>query len=329
MPNYNIVIDTGQFKPFDYSLALNAINEYNTGYEKQQAVYDKIAQTLGDLASAVEGSTRAKKIYDLYQQRFNNTASDFANGMNIRNARELGDLRRIYGTQIRQLERANEAMVKEAERRRAAKPEHNMLYQNIGTLDDWMDDPNRTLGSYSGTQLSAEVSSMMSAAAKDMIKLDNDGRLDPYTKTWLKTKGFSSDNVNKAIAEVQQGGIDNVTDPIMKGILQSAMQSSGIYNWADEGTKRKAEIIASRGLYGGIGQSEVGTYKDELAAKQLEYDYAVKLAEKQSELKQQEALNALRNFGLGTTGGIGETLPLHFSDSKQAGKSYQRFLLRE
>jgi len=33
--NLNLVLDTSQFKPFDYSLALNAIKEYNTGYEKQ------------------------------------------------------------------------------------------------------------------------------------------------------------------------------------------------------------------------------------------------------------------------------------------------------
>jgi hypothetical protein len=71
--------------------------------------------------------------------------------MNIRNVRELANLRKMYGTQIRQLEKANEAMAKEAERRRTAKPEMNMMYQNIGTLDDWMENPNRTLGSYSGT----------------------------------------------------------------------------------------------------------------------------------------------------------------------------------
>jgi len=97
------------------------------------------------------------------------------------------------------------------------------------------------------------------------------------------------------------------------------MQSSGIYNWADENTRRTAENIAARGLYGGIGQAKMGTYEDKEAAKQLEYNYAVKLAQKQSEIKQEEAINALRNSGLNNSGGIGETVPLHFSDSKTAG----------
>lgn len=318
--NLNLVIDTSQFKPFDYRMAWEAIDKYNSGYEKQQAVYDKIAQTLGDLASAVEGSTKAKEIYDAYQQQFNNSASEFFNsGMNIRTARDLGNLRRMYGTQIRQLERANEAMVKEAERRRTAKPELNMLYQDIGNLDNWLENPNRTLGSYSGTQLTNEVSAMANAIGKSIVNRYNNGQLDKYTKLWVENNGLSKENVDKAVAEVQQGGVDSVTDPIMKDILQSAMQSSGIYNWADENTRRTAENIAARGLYGGIGQAKMGTYEDKEAAKQLEYNYAVKLAQKQSEIKQEEAINALRNSGLNNSGGIGETVPLHFSDSKTAG----------
>lgn len=293
--DFNLVVDTSNFKPFDYSLALNAIQEYNTGYEKSQAVYDRIAQTLGDLASAVEGSSKAKQIYDEYTSRFNNAASDFANGMNIRTARELNALRQIYGTQIRQLEKANEAMVREAERRRAAKPELNMLYQNIGNLDDWMENPNRVLGNYSGTQLTNEVSALAAAAGKDIIRRYNDGSLDDYTKLWVERRGLSSDNVNRAIQEVQQGGIESVTDPVMKGILQNAMQASGIYNWADDETKRVAEQLAARGLYGGIGQATMGTYEDYANKKATDYYYDELKASNQQQ-------RALDNFLGGTYG---------------------------
>lgn len=325
--NLNIVLDTSQFKPFDYSLALNAIKEYNTGYEKQQAVYDKIAQTLGDLASAVEGTDKAKKIYDAYQEQFNTAADSFSNGMNFKNAKQLADLRRLYGTQIRQLEKANEAMVKEAERRRAVGPEKNMLYQDIGNLDKWMEDPARILGSYSGTQLSSEVAAMAKAVGDSMVGLANSGRLDPYNKTWLKTKGFKPENINKAIAEVQQGGIQNVKDDILRGILTQAMDASGINTWADEGTKRAAENLAARGLYGGIGQSEIGHYEDKAASKALDYYYAIKQAQDLSDIKVNEAKKIAAASGLGTTGGgLGETVPLHFSDQNVAGDLMKRKL---
>jgi len=32
--NLNLVIDTSQFKPFDYRMAWEAIDKYNSGYEK-------------------------------------------------------------------------------------------------------------------------------------------------------------------------------------------------------------------------------------------------------------------------------------------------------
>lgn len=289
MPNYNIVIDQGIFRPFDYSLALNAIRDYNTGYEKSQAVYDKIAQTLGDLASAVNGTTKAKQIYDDYQSRFNTAVDEFSRGMNINTARELGALRKIYGTQIRQLEKANEAIVKEAERRRAEK-DPTMMYQDIGTLDDYLENPNRTLGRYSGTQLTNDVASLSKAVGNSIISKANSGQLDNYTKVWLQTKGFNRADVDKAIQEVQAGGIDAVSDPIYKNILQSAMQSSGIYSWADEATKRQAERSAARGLYGGIGESSMGTYEDKAALKELDYYWE----ERKAENAQRRALEYLK-----------------------------------
>lgn len=289
MPNYNIVIDQGIFRPFDYSLALNAIRDYNTGYEKSQAVYDKIAQTLGDLASAVNGTTKAKQIYDDYQNRFNTAVDEFSRGMNINTARELGALRKIYGTQIRQLEKANEAIVKEAERRRAEK-DPTMMYQDIGTLDDYLENPNRTLGRYSGTQLTNDVASLSKAVGNSIISKANSGQLDNYTKMWLQTKGFNRADVDKAIQEVQAGGIDAVSDPIYKNILQSAMQSSGIYSWADEATKRQAERSAARGLYGGIGESSMGTYEDKAALKELDYYWE----ERKAENAQRRALEYLK-----------------------------------
>lgn len=319
--NLNLVIDTSHFKPFEYyNAALQTMKDYGTQYEKQQAVYDKIAQTLGDLASAVEGSTKAKQMYDEYQGRFNDAANSFVNGMNFRNARELGALRKLYGTQIRQLERANEAMVKEAERRRLVGPEKNMLYQNIGNLDDWLEDPNRVLGSYSGTQLTNEVSAMAGAIGKSIVDRYNKGQLDNDTKLWVETNGLSRQNVDKAVAEVQQGGIANVKDPIMRNILQSAMDSSGIYNWADDATKRTAENMAARGLYGGIGQAKMGEYENKEYARQRQFDYAVRLAQRNADIEVDKARKiAALTTPNPLTDGTGQTAPLHFSDKATAG----------
>ena len=290
MANYNIVVDTSNFRPYDYNLAYRAIQDYNYGYGQSQAVYDKIAQTLGDLKSAVEGSTRAKQIYDAYQNNFDVAADEFSRGMNVNTARKLGELRKIYGTQIRQLERANEARVKAAEYLRAQNKDNDYLHEDIGSLDVWMDDPTRQVRGYSGNRLTTEVAAMMGSVAKSMKQLNTEGRLDPYNKKWIETGGFSPERISEAISQLQTGGIDSVEDPIIKGVLRNVASSSGMDNWADANTLQRRNEYMARGLYGGIGETKVGHFADEEAKKALEFRYE----EKKAELQQQRALELLK-----------------------------------
>ena len=66
MANYNIVVDTSNFKPFDINPALTILNAYAAKREKDQAIYDTIAQQLGELATAVRGNKITKAIWDQY-----------------------------------------------------------------------------------------------------------------------------------------------------------------------------------------------------------------------------------------------------------------------
>lgn len=291
--NLNLVVNPSNFRPFDYSLAWRAIDEYNKGYEKSQAVYDKISQTLGDLASAVEGSTKAKEMYDMYQDRFNAAANQFYNnGMNYNTARDLGELRKLYGTQIRQLERANEARVKAAELIRAQNKDNDYLHENIGDLDLWMDDPNRTIRGYSGNRLMTETSAMMGSIAKSMRQLKSEGRLDDYNKIWIESGGFTPERIDKAISELQTGGINAVSDPVIQGVLRNVAASSGTDDWADPVTIQRRNEFMARGLYGGIGETKIGHYTDLEAQKDLEYKFRIKEIEDSLKLKQQQNLNS-------------------------------------
>lgn len=290
MANYNIVIDTSNFRPYDYNLAYRAIQDYNYGYGQSQAIYDKIAQTLGDLKSAVEGSTRAKQIYDAYQNNFDVAADEFSRGMNINTARKLGELRKIYGTQIRQLERANEARVKAAEYLRAQNKDNDYLHEDIGSLDAWMDDPTRQVRGYSGNRLTTEVAAMMGSVAKSMKQLNTEGRLDSYNKKWIETGGFSPERISEAISQLQTGGIESVKDDIIRGVLKNVASSSGMDNWADVSTLQRRNEYMARGLYGGIGETKMGHFADEEAKAALQYRYH----ELEAENAQKRALELLK-----------------------------------
>jgi hypothetical protein len=45
------------------------------------------------------------------------------------------------------------------------------------------------------------------------------GNITPYVQKFMKTRGFTHDDVNKAIVEVEKGGISAVTNPVFKNIL--------------------------------------------------------------------------------------------------------------
>lgn len=316
MSNYNLVIDTSNFRPYDYSLAYRAVQDYNRGYGESQAVYDKIAQTLGDLASAVEGSTRAKQIYDDYQNRFNAAADEFSRGMDVRTATELGALRKIYGTQIRQLERANEARAKAAELLKVKNKDDDYLHESLGTLDAWMEDPNREIRGYSGSKLTSQVGDMMTSVAKSMRELNNNGRLDAFNKMWIESGGFSPEKVSKAIVQLQRGGIDAVEDPIIKGVLQNVAASSGMDGWADEATLRKRNEYMARGLYKGIGETKLGHYEDYAAKKAEDFRWREKEKDADFNRKIEEARKIAEIKGLDPSSSSypGSDYPMHFTD---------------
>jgi hypothetical protein len=87
----------------------------------------------------------------------------------------------------------------------------------------------------------------------------------------------------------------------MKNILQNAMESSGIYKWADENTKRHAENIAARGLYGGVQQAQMGMYEDKAASAKLEQQKAAYDA----------MLKNLGNNSFGGTKDLNGTIPIN------------------
>lgn len=274
--NFNFAIDTSGFKPFDVSIPLAIIADYNQGYEKNQAVYDKIAQTLGQLESSVANSPKAKQIYDAYQADFKTAADSFAQGMNVKNAKALGLLRRRYGTDITKLETARQAMSKIADARKLAMAEGrgaDMLYQDLGILDNYLDNPNYSPSSYDGAQLTKEVSDVASALAKGLINAGNYGKLDNYTKLWIQSTGMPPEQVTKTIQELRTGGIEAVTSPIFKNLVSSIIDSSGVMKWGDAETKKRALGYVAQGLYRAIGEAKVGTYEDYANKKVLDNYY--------------------------------------------------------
>lgn len=258
--NFNIAIDNSGFKPFDLDTVYKALDFYNKGYDKNKEVYDKISQTLGELSTAVEGTEKAKNIYDAYRSQFDTAADSFAQGMTTENSRLLGKLRSLYGTDVMKLEEARKAMkaVADARSKLAATGKANdMLYQSIGNLDNYLDNPNYSPKAYDGNQITASSAAIMDKLKSDIVDASKGKAITPDSYLYEVTKGMSSTDVTNLINGINEGTIDPLKIKGIGDALQNVLNTAGYNDWMDEATKKKAMDYAVRGLYGLIGGKDV------------------------------------------------------------------------
>lgn len=287
--NYNLVIDSSNFKPYDINIPLSIIEDYNKGYDKNKEVYDKISETLGTLDTAVQDTTKAKAIYDNYQGAFNTAAEAFAHGMTTRNSRQLQELRGRYFREINKLEEARKAMKAVADTRSklaATGKANDMLYQSIGNLDNYLDNPNYSPKAYDGNQITANVAAVMDKIKQGLATISKGEALDPYTDTYSLLQGVDATQAATIMQQLQAG--QPVTSiPIVGDAVARILNTAGYNDWMDEATKKRARDYALTGVYGLLGQKSIKTkdnpegtaalqdkYKAKDEARQFQYDIA-------------------------------------------------------
>ena len=248
MANYNIVVDTSNFKPFDINPALTILNAYAAKREKDQAIYDTIAQQLGELATAVRGNKVTKAIWDQYNGDLQAAMADFAQGSSQATGRALSAMRQRYFKDIVPLEKAREAMLKNLEAIRN-KDDGTLLHEDLGNLDYYYEHPDYVPRMYDGKLLRTQVETLIGNIAKSMVNMDKLGDLDPYTQKIITRTGFDPKVIQQAMANYLATG--DTKNPEMQSVLDAVWDStfSG-WNMTDDIRKRGRNWMA-QGLTAG------------------------------------------------------------------------------
>ena len=297
--NYNLVIDTSNFKPCDISVPLAIIDDYNKGYDKNKEVYDKISETLGNLDTAVQGTEKAKGIYDNYNEAFNIAADAFAKGMTTKNSRQLSTLRSRYFREINKLEKAREAMKAIADTRAklaATGKANDMLYQDIGNLDNYLDNPNYSPKAYDGNQITANVAAIMDKIKQGLASISKGKALDPYTDVYSILDGVDAAQANQIMQQLSTG--QPITSiPIVGDAVNRILNNAGYNDWMDDNTKERALNYALTGVYGLLGKKDIKTKDNREAIAALQDKYKAKDEARQyafdlAKMKKQAELSA-------------------------------------
>lgn len=149
MANYNLVIDTSNFKPFNIAPYFQAMHDYRDAYYKLEDQLNKIAEEKGQYIPP-EG-TKYRDIMDSYNQDFAAISDDFSKGMNLNNRAAISKLRTRYQEEIAPINRAAEAYNKYQDKLTALGPD--AIIGNKSTFDDFYGGNNPAIEYRSGKEI--------------------------------------------------------------------------------------------------------------------------------------------------------------------------------
>lgn len=268
-------VNNTRFTPFSYQEMLAPLlmaTQSHQAIEEAYGTLDSQANAVGSLADEANDPVTYAR-YKNYETSLREQADALAkNGLTPGSRQTLMNLRGRYSSDIVPIQNAIARREKLAEEQRKALLSNPtlMFQRNMNTLsydsslDRFLENPNYDYGNqYSGALLTQQVSTMAKNLAKELRGYGNGKRVDDFTKTFLQQYGYTSNQVLDAINNPESAK----SQPILNAIVEQAIGSSGIANWADNDTMERAYGYAKQGLWDAIGQDRVNTYTDILAAK--------------------------------------------------------------
>lgn len=264
MANYSLVINS-QFKPFSYSEMLAPVAQST---QAQQAVEDAYSEleTKANIWDGMLDKNLDTDAYELYQRYANELRAQAdllaREGLTPAARQSMNRMRARYAKEIVPIELAYRNREADIQSQMNSN-DNDMLYSRRASqisLNEYMNGKRPEINRYSGKELTAAVAQATSNL-KNTVRAGGYGRgknIDNYTYTFLVEHGFKPDEIQKFIS--------NPNDPnnsaVLRGIVDSVMQSSGIGTdanpgWADDATRARAYQYAYRGLWQAVGQTEV------------------------------------------------------------------------
>ena len=275
MANYSLVINS-RFRPFEYQELLAPVLAATQAHQTLEESYGQLqaqASTIEAMANE-QNDPESYKAYKDYADSLKVQADDLAmNGLNLASRKALFDMRNRYTQEIMPIQEAYNrrlADIKAQAETMLKDPTHlfDRRARDI-SLDEYRNNPNLDVlsSNYSKALLAQQVAQGAANLKGTILDAASKGKLTslglPYQYERQLQRGASVDEVLQAMSK------DPKALPILTGIVESVMASSGIRNWssmngdwANNPVYKEAEQAAMQGLYSAIGNTEVKEFTD-------------------------------------------------------------------
>lgn len=271
MANYSF-ISNAKFRPFSYQEMLQPLQAYTQEYNTIQEGMGELG-TKADVFERMANEQTDPQAYTMYKQYSNDLAAQAESlakqGLTPASRQGLIDMKRRYSSEIVPIEQAYKRRQELIdEQRKLQAQDSTLLFDRPAStlsLDELIANPALSPQSYSGALLSKQVGTAAQNLAKN-VREDKRKWEDILGKQYYETimqRGFKPDEILQAVQNNPKAS------PILQGIVEDAIGSSGIRNWGDENILNRAYEYARQGLWNAVGETQYQTLSNKA------YDYAM------------------------------------------------------
>ena len=271
MPNFSFV-SNAKFRPFNYNELIQPLQAYTQEYNTIQEGMGELGAKAGIFERMANEQTdpQAYAIYKQYSNDLAKQAESLAKqGLTPASRQGLIDMKRRYSSEIVPIEQAYKRRQELIdEQRKLQAQDSTLLFDRPAStlsLDELIANPSLSPQSYSGALLSKQVGTAAQNLAKEVRENPRKWRTilgNQYYETIMQ-KGFRPDEIMQAVQNNPEAS------PILQGIVEDAIGSSGIRNWNDENILNRAYDYARQGLWNAVGETQYQTLSNKA------YDYAM------------------------------------------------------
>lgn len=295
MANFSFV-SGAKFRPFSYQEMLQPLQAYTQEYNTIQEGMGELG-TKADVFERMANEQTDPQAYAMYKQYSNDLAAQAESlakqGLTPASRQGLIDMKRRYSSEIVPIEQAYKRRQELVdEQRKLQAQDSTLLFDRPAStlsLDELISNPALSPQSYSGALLSKQVGTAAQNLAKEVRENPRKWRTilgNQYYETTMK-KGFRPEEIIQAVQNNPEAS------PILQGIVEDAVGSSGIRNWNDENILNRAYDYARQGLWNAVGETQYQTLSNKA------YDYAMR--ERLAKGKKDEGRSYKPYKSIGTT----------------------------
>lgn len=271
MANFSFV-SGAKFRPFSYQEMLQPLAAYTQEYNTIQEGMGELG-TKADVFDKMANEQTDPQAYAMYKQYSNDLAAQAESlakqGLTPASRQGLIDMKRRYSSEIVPIEQAYKRRQELVdEQRKLQAQDSTLLFDRPAStlsLDELISNPALSPQSYSGALLSKQVGTAAQNLAKEVRENPRKWRTilgNQYYETIMQ-KGFRPEEIMQAVQNNPEAS------PILQGIVEDAVGSSGIKNWNDENILNRAYDYARQGLWNAVGETQYQTLSNKA------YDYAM------------------------------------------------------